>query len=195
MKFQRHSKSSLIRVGALVGLGVVGGCIFTVNPLVGGILCFVGFVGSLWSLAQSELKARYLQDQLDVHAHLFAKHGVGNVYLEMFRAELAKDGRCERAVEYLMKAVDAEPESPQATAQLAGVLALGISSLGSTGRDVPAGQLRFAKRIALRAKDLNPDDFLHIQHTRDSLRQRRQLRASSTLVRPSTRQRRSWMAD
>jgi tetratricopeptide (TPR) repeat protein len=88
-----------------------------------------------------------------------AKHGAGNVYLEIFRAELVKYGRCDRAVDYLAKAVHAEPDNPDASSQLAGVLALAISSLRSTGRDVPDAQLRFAKRIALRARELNPHNY------------------------------------
>ena len=58
MKFQRHSKATLLRIAVLLALGIISGCVFTAHPFIGGILCCVGFAGSLWSLFQSELKAK-----------------------------------------------------------------------------------------------------------------------------------------
>ena len=155
-----HNWSKLLRVSALIALGVIGGCIFGAFPIIGGILCCVGFVGTIWSLLTSELEARQLQEQLDLHAHLFARRGLGNVYLEMFRRDLRRYGNCDRAVEYLAKALDAEPANAEAACHLAVILALDISTLAPTDRKIDKEQIGFAKEAASRALRLAPSDDL-----------------------------------
>ena len=92
-----------------------------------------------------------------MHAYLLAKHRVGNVYVEALKRDLDRFGRCDRALEYLLKAVELEPSNSQAAVQLSVGLALGVCSIQATGQSVPPEYVRHARSTAHRAMRLDPE--------------------------------------
>ena len=159
MRNQGQRNTLLLSAIVLPILMLIGGLLLPVHTLLGGILCVAGIgVGIFLGLAANR-KRQLTNDQLDVQAQLLVDGGLGNSYLNTYKTELEKYGRSDLALEHLMKAVEVEPESPEATTQLADVLALSIASLTPTKRVIPKNLLKYASKMARKARRLNPKQY------------------------------------
>ena len=89
--------------------GGLGGLIPGAPLILSATLVMLGILGSLYSLARSNTKAKQVDYMLEGH---------GNAYTKAFEAELYKTGSCKNAVAILTKALEIDPNDKDAMVML-----------------------------------------------------------------------------
>jgi len=124
---------NIFGLSILFCLGGLGSIIFGFYPQWGGFFIFCGVIGSIYSLISTELNNRNLYNLLEIQATMMASKGIGNVYLEHVHRELRRKGFCETTVEFLLKALELNPDDIEALEILSAGLTLQLSFEAAVG--------------------------------------------------------------
>ena len=166
MKLYNNLKSPIVFFSVVLILGGVGSVIFSFAPIIGGLLIFVGVIGSILSLLSSETKNKQGDYLFEAQAILFARQGVGNVYTEAVKVELKKTGSCKNAIQLFLKSLEIEPTNHDARAMICIFLVLNLSSYKwlkiSSKMDGDEGMLLLATNLIKGGLQLYPKS--HVFH-------------------------------
>jgi tetratricopeptide (TPR) repeat protein len=153
-----------IIVGLIFILGGLGSIIFGIYPVIGSVLVMLAAIGSAFSYLSAESQNEERDFLIEAQATLFAQHGLGNIYTQAFKKELARTGSVNKGTRLLEKALDVNPNDVDALAYLAFSLSLHLSHLKWVGRKIDSPELSkkfvFAETLAQRGLRLDPKNHV-----------------------------------
>ena len=112
----------LLLVSILLICAGAGSVLTGVYPNIGWLLTAAGTAGTIWAFLSSESKSREYQELLDHQAKRLAASGAGNPYARAGIDLILREGSVPRAMAWLWKAIEIDPDDVDALGMLATVL-------------------------------------------------------------------------
>lgn len=158
----------LLRKSIIIGLtasfiGVTGGIIAPAYPVLGTILCLLGFLAGSWMFLKTQIEAAIKDEQADQQQRLLVCRGIGNAAYETYAKIMRETGSFTKARPHLEKAIEIEPDNAEYLGEMSLMIAFQATMRVNTGYSVNKAMLSLSSDYALRAIDQRAST--HFAHT------------------------------